>query len=406
MARTTNQPGTVHAFDYAELYAKVSGYVEKLMVDRGSRVKEGDPLVELYVPELAAAVEQAKAALVRANAAVAQAEARVELANERIKARLAYEKEAQAKLQAAIAQRDYREKQYHRIQELVQRGSVERRLEDEELDRFETARADAFAATAGVETAKAQIAEAHAELAQAQADLEGARADVKVAKANLDEKETWLSYTHIKSPYTGVVIFRGEAVHVGAFIPSADKGKGEPVLTVARDDVMRTIIPVPDRDVPYCDLGDPAIVRVDALDDREFKGIVSRIAEAEDVNDRTMRVEVDLSNPQRLLRDGMYGRAEIILEESTSNLTVPSSAVLDRDSKGNGHVEVVRDGKMYRQAVKVGRDTGTVAEIISGLSPDAQVIVQPDVAMADGTPVEVESGAVAEGGASTAPEHS
>ena len=110
-----------------------------------------------------------------------------------------------------------------------------------------------------------------------------------------------------------------------------------------------------------------------------------------------MRVEVDLSNPQHVLRDGMYGRAEIILEKSTSNLTVPSSAMLDRDSKGKGLVEVVRDGKMYRQAVKVGRDTGTVAEIISGLSPDAQVIVQPDVAMADGTPVEVESGAVAEG---------
>ena len=178
------------------------------------------------------------------------------------------------------------------------------------------------------------------------------------------------------------------------------------MLTVAMDAMMRTVIPVPDRDVPYCDLGDPAIVRVDALNDRAFKGVVSRIAESEDVNDRTMRVEVDLPNPQQVLRDGMYGRAEIVLEKATTNLTVPSSAILDRDSKGQGTVEVVRDGKMYRQTVVIGRDTGTMAEIVSGLSPDSDVILQPDVSMADGTPVQAESGAVAEAHKSSTPEHS
>src|SRR5262249_49784429 len=156
--------------------------------------------------------------------------------------------------------------------------------------------------------------------------------------------------------YDGVVIFRGEGVHPGAFIRSADQGTSEPMLTVARDDVMRTVIPVPDRDVPDCDLGDPAIVTVEALKGREFNGTVSRIAESEDVNDRTMRVEVDLETPvvskdtrTRLLRDGMYGRTEIILEKATAHLTVPSSAILDRDSDGKGNLEVVRDGKLYRQ---------------------------------------------------------
>ncbi len=407
MERVTTQPGTVYAFDYAKLYAKVSGYVEKLKVNRGSRVKKDELLVEIYVPELSAAVKQAKAALLRAKAAVEQAKGQVELAKEKINASLAYRQEMDAKLKAAVAQRTYRDKQYHRIRELVLSGSVEKRLEDEELDRFETAQADAFAAQAGVETAQARVAEAKAELAKARADLAGAEADVEVSQANLVEKKTWVSYTQIKSPYDGVVIFRGEAVHIGAFIQSADKGMGDPILTVARDDVMRTVIPVPDRDVPYCDLGDPAIIRVDALNDREFRGGVSRIAESEDVNDRTMRVEVDLPNPPpHMLRDGMYGRAEIILEKNTSNLTVPSTAILDRDSKGEGHVEVVRDGKMYRQAVKVGRDTGMLAEIISGLDPDTEVVAVPDVAMADGTPVEVVSNAVAEAPKTAAPEHS
>src|SRR5262249_11368860 len=136
----------------------------------------------------------------------------------------------------------------------------------------------------------------------------------------------------------------------------------------------------------------------------EFKGTVSRIAESEDVNDRTMRVEVDLANKDHVVRDGMYGRAEIVLEQATTNLTIPSQAILDRDSEGKGTVTVVRDGRVYRQEVVIGRDTGTEAEIVSGLQPDSEVALLPDVSMADGTPVEVESGAA--GGAPKAPESS
>ncbi len=390
MEMTTTQPGTVHAFEYAQLYSKVSGYVKDLNVDRGSRVKKDDLLVSLYVPELVAAVEQAQAALIRARASVDQAQARVRSAEETIKAKIAHQNESLAILQAATSNREYREKQYLRIKQLVDARSVEQKLLDEEEDRRAAARASEFAAKAGVETAKAEVAEAKAMLAQAKADLEGADADVKVSQANLDEKQTWEAYTQIKSPYNGVVIFRGEAVHPGAFIQSADKGMSEPLLTVAQDDRMRTVIPVPDRDVPFCHIGDPAIIHVDALHDREFKGTVSRIAESEDVNDRTMRVEVDLDNKDHILRDGMYGRAVIILEAATTHLTVPSSALLDRDSEGKGTLEVVRDGKLYRQPVVIGRDDGTLAEIISGLDPEASVVVKPDVSMTDGTPVDEE----------------
>jgi HlyD family secretion protein len=396
MERTTNQPGTLHAFDYADLYAKVSGYVKELKVDRGSRVKKDELLVELFVPELVAAVKQAEASLERANAAVVQAKARVTSAAQIIVAKKADQEKAESDLRAKTAQREYRDKQYVRISQLVERGAVEERLRDEEEDRRAAAREEEAAAKSGVAAAKAHVFEAEALLAQARADVKGAEADVDVSQANLAKERALELYTHIRSPYDGVVISRGEAVHVGAFIRSADQGASEPVLTVAMDDMMRTVILVPDRDVPYCDVGDPAIIRVDALNDREFKGMVSRIAESENVNDRTMRVEVDLPNPQHLLRDGMYGRAEIILEKATTNLTVPSTAIISRDDKGKGLVQIVRDGKMYRQPVTIGRDTGTLAEIISGLEPDSEVVVQPDVSMADGTPVQAESGSAAE----------
>ncbi len=391
MERITSQPGTINAFEFAELYAKISGYLEKLNVNRGSRVKKGDPLAKLYVPELKATVEQAKAAVIRAKAAVDQAIARVTSARMMIKAKEAAQEEAEADVRAAEAEREYRNKQYNRIDDLVKRHAVEERLRDEELDHYHVALSKEHAANAAVAHARAEVAEAQAMLAQANADLEGARADVKVSEANLDKEQALYEYTNIASPYTGVVIFRGEAVHPGSFIQSPDKGAKEPMLTVAFDDVMRTIIPIPDRDVPYCDVGDPAIIRIDAMGDREFKGKVSRIAESEDRQDRTMRIEVDLPNPDHVLRDGMFGRGEIILEKDTSNLTVPSSCVLEKNRKGEGAIQVVKDGKIYKQTVQIGRDDGIRAEIVKGLTADSLVIVQPDASIADGTNVQVES---------------
>lgn len=165
---------------------------------------------------------------------------------------------------------------------------------------------------------------------------------------------------------------------------------------------MRTIVPVPDRDVAFCNVGDPATVTLDALAGRVFHGSVSRTSESETINDRLMRVEIDLDNPDGFLRDGMFGRADIILEKIVTNLTIPSSCLIDRNGKGNGAVMVVRDGKVRRTSVKVGMDTGLRAEIVKGLTESDQVIRQPDPSMAEGTPVQIDATPVSSDGAAPA----
>ena len=138
------------------------------------------------------------------------------------------------------------------------------------------------------------------------------------------------------------------SVHPGTFIRSAAEGTSEPLLTVSRDDKMRTIVLVPDRDVPYCKVGQIASVELDALAGRVFKAPVSRIADSEDLKDRTMRIEIDIENPDRALKDGMFGRAEILLENVITNLTIPSSCLLQRDGRGEAAILVVRDGEVHR----------------------------------------------------------
>ena len=109
MERTTNQPGTIRAFEFANLYAKVSGYLKELKVDRGDRVKEGQLLTKVYDPELEVAVLQAEAALQRSQAAVKQTEARVRTAKVGVLAAEAKVKQANAIHEEAVAQRTYRE---------------------------------------------------------------------------------------------------------------------------------------------------------------------------------------------------------------------------------------------------------------------------------------------------------
>jgi HlyD family secretion protein len=392
MQRVSSQPGTIRAFEYAPLYTKVSGFIKALKVDRGSRVKKGELLAEIYDPERDVAVDQAEANLEHTRAMVAQAEAKILTAASSVKVAIARQIEAKATLDQQQASRDYRKKAYDRISMLVARGSVEERLKDEDLDEYYAAEAAVLSAKAGIETAAAHLAEANAKVEEAKADKKAALAQVQVATANLEMAKVFVQYTRIESPYDGVVIFRGDGVHPGAFIRAADQGGvDQPLLTVAMTAKMRTIIPVPDRDVPYCQVGDPATVTLDALAGRVFHGKVSRTSESETLNDRLMRVEVDIDNADGMLRDGMFGRADILLEKVVKSLTVPSSCLIDRNGKGEGAIMVVKDGKIHRVNVKVGMDSGVRAEIVDGLGESDQVVLQPDPSVAEGTSVQVES---------------
>ena len=180
--------------------------------------------------------------------------------------------------------------------------------------------------------------------------------------------------------------------HRGDFIHSAAEGATKPLLSVDRVDLMRVVLPIPDREVRFINKDDPAVIKIDALPDREFHGKVSRFAMSEDPESRNMRTEVDLPNPDRVLNPGMYGAVTIILQQATpQSVTVPSSCLISQTGGGAGAVYVVRDGKAFKQKVRVSKDNGTEAEIDQGLSPDDQVIARYSGAISDGTPVQAES---------------
>jgi RND family efflux transporter MFP subunit len=194
-------------------------------------------------------------------------------------------------------------------------------------------------------------------------------------------------YTQITSPYTGVITKR--SFHNGDFIRDASQGGSTFVLAVARTDKMRIIVQVPDVDVPYLKVGDSVNLAIDTLPHRHFQGKVARMAYQEAYDTRTMRTEVDLENPDGLLKDGMYGEIIIHLGRE-KGMRIPSKCLIGNEKDGDVRsVFVVRGGRIQEVKVKIGIDDGIEVTIREGLSASDQIVVERSPGLADGSPVEV-----------------
>ena len=387
--RVSVQPGTVEPFEAADLYAKVSGFLDEQSADIGKRVKKGDVLAKIAVPELDRQVERDEAKYDHAKATVKQAEARIAAAEADARASASDIALSKSQVKAKASYRAYRDKQLARIRELSAQQAVEGRLVDESRDQYESAVESENAAKEGVTAAEQRAEAARAKVAQARADLEEAKAEVKVAAADWEKSKVLAAYATIASPYDGVVTKR--SFNRGDFVRSADAGGDRvPLLAVERTDLMRVVVQVPDRDVPFVDVGDPATVETDALPGQALKTKIARSAESEDLNTRTMRTEIDVPNADGRLRRGMYGRVTILLQRgSAAALTIPSAALAGKAEASRATVRVVRDDKAYAVPVVIGADNGVEVEVLSGLPEDAAVIVRANGPVDDGSPVTV-----------------
>jgi RND family efflux transporter MFP subunit len=399
--RTSTQIGSVHPFEEADIYAKVSGYLAELYVDFGDRVKQGQLLAVIDDPEIIKEAERAAADVLQAKAAVAQAEAIIQTTKADREAAATAVQQAEAEVDRYVASRVYHSKKLARYTELVKKSAIPQEIADEEEDAYGSARASELSSRKAVLNAKAQLSAAIARVGKAEADLAEATANVKVSEAKKATADVLAAYTKITSPYTGVITKR--TYLRGAFIRSASEGGNLPLLNVARTDKVRVITQVPDVAVPYLDVGDPAEVTLDALPGEVFRGKVSRFADAEDPTSRTMHTEIDLPNPKNRLRPGMYGIAKIVLDTASKHATLPASCLVGESKGGQGDVYVIKDGKANKTRVEVGLDDGLRVEILKGLTPEDEVIMNTG-SVTEGAPVRP-SPKVTDGGRGSAAGH-
>jgi multidrug efflux pump subunit AcrA (membrane-fusion protein) len=260
-------PATIQAFFVTDLYAKVSGYVSQINNDIGDRVRKGQALAVIANPELQAQFDKAEAA-------VQQAAATVEVAKRQITG-----------MQADLA-----------LQEVTLRRQ-------KELFAGKAATAQMLDET----QAKHGISAANVEIGKAK--LVSAEADLRAAKADAEKVQALLQYNRITAPFDGVVTRR--LVNPGDLVQAAISTRTTPLFTIQQIDTVRVLADVPEWSAVGIHPGLASEVTLYGPGEIIFHGSVTRTATAVDPASRTMRVEIDLPNPDGTLRPGMYAKVTL-----------------------------------------------------------------------------------------------
>ncbi|GAB3249776.1 hypothetical protein GCM10027347_07110 [Larkinella harenae] len=304
-------PGEFKAFQEVNLYPKASGFVEKVLVDRGSSVKKDQVLMVLEAPELEEQLVAARSKYLRAKVLL-------------------------------TASQDH----YKRL--LIGNrvaGSVSA------LD---------------LETAKSRL-----------------RADSVALigeNANYQALQKIHSYLVVKAPFNGVITERH--VHPGALVGSGAKFD-QPMLVLQQQDRLRLLVDIPETYSSLVREGSGIAFRTNAMPGREFQGKVSRMAGSMNRQFRSETIEIDVSNPKRLFKPGMF--AEIILSssEAPETLVVPSSAVVT--STERQYVIKLDNNKARYIDVKQGHKEKGMTEVFGGIRANDKIIVNAREDIEEGT---------------------
>ncbi len=324
--------GEFRPFQEVDVHAKVAGYIRQIFVDVGDKVKVGQVLAILEVPELNAQVMGAQADIRRSQDAIRRAQSEIE--------------RVQSMHQA-----------YHAAYTRLKQASEARPglIAEQELD-------DSLAKDKETD---AQTNSARAALAESQNQL-------GMAQAALDRLSALQAYSHITAPFAGVVTKR--YADTGALIQAgtASETQSMPVVQLAEWSRLRLVIPVPESAVSQLHLGSVVQVHVSALN-QDFQGRVARFADALNDETRTMHTEIDVQNPQDALTEGMYAEVKLALQAEKDALTVPVQAVVE---EGDKHYVLVVDhqDRVEKRPVEIGKQSSNTVEILRGLSEKEQVI--------------------------------
>jgi RND family efflux transporter MFP subunit len=320
-------------YQEVDVYAKVSGYVQKLYVDWGTHVHKGQVLADLEIPELQQQLQQDDANVHRGESDLERAREELNRANSEYNvAHLTYSRlaDVQKTQPGLVAQED-------------------------------------------IDVSQGKDEQSNAGLSAAKDSLAASEQGLLGAKAAFEKDKALYAYSHITAPFDGVVT--SIQAYTGALLPAGTSSNiGNSALChLSQNDLLRLVIPVPERAVPDIHAGQNVAVNVSALD-RTFNGKIVRFSDQIDTQTRTMHTEVQVPNPKFEMVPGMYASVQIPLHAASNVLSVPIQAV-QPTGDGKGSVLVVNSQNMLeKRDVTLGLQVATQVEILSGLQENEMVV--------------------------------
>jgi RND family efflux transporter MFP subunit len=217
-----------------------------------------------------------------------------------------------------------------------------------------------------------------------------ATANTAAAEANVRRLQQLESFKHVYSPISGVITRRN--TDVGALITAGSSGTGKELFDVAQVDPLRVFVSVPQTNAPSIRAGLPAHIELREYPGQKFSGKVVRTADSIDPATRTLLTEIDVPNPDGRLLPGSYAEVHFAVPIQITRLSIPVNAVLFRP-EGPRVAVVGSDHRVHLKTISIGRDYGTKVEILGGLDPNDQIVVNPADSLEDGQQVNITSGA-------------
>ncbi len=275
----------------------------------------------------------------------------------------------------------------------VKQGQLLAEIDTPELDQqLQQAQADLNNAQANLqisETANKRYQDlmasnsvSHQEVDTALADLHSKQALVNSSEANVRRLLQLQAYEKIYAPFDGAITIRN--TDIGALIQASDTRE---LFHLAALDKLRIYVSVPEVYSALVTNGEKVSLTIDSFPGEAFTGIVVRNSSSIDPVTRTLNVEVDVDNPTGKLLPGTYVFVHFKFPSATGSVTIPANTLLFR-SEGP-RVGVVRDGEVHLVPIAIGHDYGTSLEVLSGVTPQDQVIVDPSDSLTDGAPVQI-----------------
>ncbi len=294
----------------------------------------------------------------------------------------------------------YLKRWYVDIGARVAQGQLLAEIETPEIDQqLEQARADLKNAQANEQLAQITAARwqnllktnsvSKQETDQAVSDLSARQATVDSMGANVHRLEQLQSFEKVYAPFAGVITARN--TDIGALINAGAGGVPQELFHMAAVNRLRIYVAVPEVDSQAAQNGARAALTLDEFPGETFQGTIVRNSDAIDLASRTLNVEVDVDNAQGRIRTGAYVFVHLKMPQSshaaTPSLTIPANTLLFR-SEGL-RVGVVRNGRAELVPISIGRDYGATVEVVTGLQPTDQIIVNPSDSLTSGSPVRV-----------------
>jgi multidrug resistance efflux pump len=394
---TVEEPAYVDPYARADLYAEVAGVIKFLHKDINDRVKAGEVLVRVSVPDLEQEVRQKEAAVQKARMDLELAKRQVPIAQAAVDVDEKSIREKQSEVKEAQATMQYRKQLWRRIQSLVEDKALYREEADERERAYVAAEAHYESAQVAVEKAKAVSQETKEKLEAARADVKLKEALVAVAERDYDRTRALADYANLRAEFDGVITKRN--VYVGSFVQNATTAHTDPLLSYERTDIVTVHMNVPDTMAPYVDENTDAVIEMSELPGQLIHGKVTRFSPSLNEADRRMRVEVDLYNSSAVkyaaflakekatnfadlkggkvpllptveskgaagkhrLLPGMFGKMTLVLSKFPNAYVIPSSAIFTQG--GTPYIYEVKNGKAVLLPVEIQYDNLKQAKI-------------------------------------------